>query len=320
MPRADQKLTAHEQAWERAEILHRDISIGNIIIDIDSLATKRPKGLLCDWDLSKSKDRIGRTTQTVRSGTWAFMSGPSLAYPLKPPEVSDDLESIVNLMYWNALRFHKRDLSDSKYWNADAKEVGYNDRLARFVWKFFLDDEKYQSTQGALWIGGETKFYRYSKPKLPFRLAKKDMFKLLLEDLHQLCYKHYRSLDEDELEKYLPPAQTEEPSPEASPSPEAGPLMERQLIRVTRSPPPSELVSDPLANHAQLKVVLSSFVENRQGWSANDKTPDQFENLPDMIVVPDKQESFMFGKRKTREDDDTQEQPNKIRRTQWSRS
>lgn len=68
MPCIDKKPTAHEQAWERAEILHRDISIGNIIIDIDSLTTGgRPKGLLCDWDLSKSKAKIGRATQTLRS-------------------------------------------------------------------------------------------------------------------------------------------------------------------------------------------------------------------------------------------------------------
>ena len=38
---------AHKEAFENAKILHRDISVGNILITNDG------HGLLIDWDLSK---------------------------------------------------------------------------------------------------------------------------------------------------------------------------------------------------------------------------------------------------------------------------
>lgn len=43
-------LLAHEEAYKKARIVHRDISAGNIMID------KNGDGLLIDWDLSRSLD------------------------------------------------------------------------------------------------------------------------------------------------------------------------------------------------------------------------------------------------------------------------
>ena len=40
-------LTAHTLAYEKARILHRDVSAGNILI------TDNGSGILIDWDLSK---------------------------------------------------------------------------------------------------------------------------------------------------------------------------------------------------------------------------------------------------------------------------
>ena len=42
--------SAHKEAFEKAKILHRDISVGNIII------TERG-GLLIDWDLAKDTEK-----------------------------------------------------------------------------------------------------------------------------------------------------------------------------------------------------------------------------------------------------------------------
>lgn len=54
---------AHRDAWEKAGILHRDISIGNILIDATS-EPAAPRGLLADWDLSKHRDELdGAPTQ-----------------------------------------------------------------------------------------------------------------------------------------------------------------------------------------------------------------------------------------------------------------
>jgi thiamine kinase-like enzyme len=40
-------LTAHISAYENAQVLHRDVSAGNILI------TDNGSGILIDWDLSK---------------------------------------------------------------------------------------------------------------------------------------------------------------------------------------------------------------------------------------------------------------------------
>lgn len=54
----DSAFTAHRQAWEKAGILHRDISDGNIIIFI--LPDGSVKGLLIDWDMSKTAQELNK--------------------------------------------------------------------------------------------------------------------------------------------------------------------------------------------------------------------------------------------------------------------
>jgi hypothetical protein len=51
-------LQAHKDAWEKARILHRDISVGNIMIDVRS-TTMRPLGFLNDWDMAKWERDLG---------------------------------------------------------------------------------------------------------------------------------------------------------------------------------------------------------------------------------------------------------------------
>ena len=47
-------ISAHWEAWEKAGILHRDVSANNIMIDLNT-----DHGLLLDWDLSKPRDQVG---------------------------------------------------------------------------------------------------------------------------------------------------------------------------------------------------------------------------------------------------------------------
>ena len=58
-------LTAHISAYENAQILHRDVSAGNILITDDG------SGILIDWDLSKVTPEVEakprRHSRTVRS-------------------------------------------------------------------------------------------------------------------------------------------------------------------------------------------------------------------------------------------------------------
>ncbi|KAH9000869.1 hypothetical protein EDB86DRAFT_3242278 [Lactarius hatsudake] len=83
-------ITAHTEAYERVQILHRDVSAGNILI------TENGSGILIDWDLSKKvvKGGSGKQRQHSRTGTWQFMSIARLQdSSTRPHEVSDDLES-----------------------------------------------------------------------------------------------------------------------------------------------------------------------------------------------------------------------------------
>ena len=54
---------AHQDAWEKAHILHRDVSMGNILINVET-----GTGFLNDWDLCKYKDELDKpASQHVRS-------------------------------------------------------------------------------------------------------------------------------------------------------------------------------------------------------------------------------------------------------------
>lgn len=49
---------AHSEAWAGAGILHRDISIGNIMIDVEPSDEVLWSGFLTDWDLCKYKEDL----------------------------------------------------------------------------------------------------------------------------------------------------------------------------------------------------------------------------------------------------------------------
>ena len=56
-------MTAHTEAYDRTQILHRDVSAGNILI------TDEGSGILIDWDLSKKVVRDGSAKQRQHSRT-----------------------------------------------------------------------------------------------------------------------------------------------------------------------------------------------------------------------------------------------------------
>ena len=55
--------------WEACNLLHCDVSAGNILIhnprDLDKPETNEVVGLLADWDLAKTEDEL--TTRSVSS-------------------------------------------------------------------------------------------------------------------------------------------------------------------------------------------------------------------------------------------------------------
>ncbi|KAK0470341.1 uncharacterized protein EV420DRAFT_108287 [Desarmillaria tabescens] len=94
-------MEAYQKAYELAGILHRDISVGNIMM---TLNREYRRGLFIDWDHCVLVDRVCGSSRISRTGTWPFVS----AYLLENPDVEhtfvDDRESALYVLVWVALR------------------------------------------------------------------------------------------------------------------------------------------------------------------------------------------------------------------------
>ncbi|KAA1467234.1 hypothetical protein DENSPDRAFT_832229 [Dentipellis sp. KUC8613] len=95
-------LIAHWDAYNRAEILHRDVSGGNILIVDEG---EKTKGILIDWDLSKGKKAQPTARRKWRTGTWQFISAALLDDTSKLHEYCDDLESFAHVITYFILRY-----------------------------------------------------------------------------------------------------------------------------------------------------------------------------------------------------------------------
>ncbi|KAG2370342.1 hypothetical protein BDR07DRAFT_1179562, partial [Suillus spraguei] len=85
----------YKDAFELAKVLHRDLSVGNIVI-------YKGEGYLIDWDLSKLLNIQG-PQQTTHTGTWHFMSAYITKHKYAIHTVKDDLESSFYGVLWTAL-------------------------------------------------------------------------------------------------------------------------------------------------------------------------------------------------------------------------
>ncbi|KAI0631767.1 hypothetical protein C8Q77DRAFT_1211054 [Trametes polyzona] len=107
-------IIAHKDAVNKAKIMHRDISGGNILIypRATSFGNSGKKhvawrGLLADWELSKPIGGVhdDRARQPERTGTWQYMSVAILLDHSKVVEISDELESFFHVLLYYALRY-----------------------------------------------------------------------------------------------------------------------------------------------------------------------------------------------------------------------
>ncbi|KAH9884202.1 hypothetical protein C8Q73DRAFT_669856 [Cubamyces lactineus] len=102
---------AHQEAVEKVNIVHRDVSGGNILI-LPSVTPERKKitwnGLLADWELSKpihEAEPLIRPRQPPRTGTWQFLSVGMLTENPKTVEIPDELESYLHVLLYFAVRY-----------------------------------------------------------------------------------------------------------------------------------------------------------------------------------------------------------------------
>ncbi|KAI0794694.1 hypothetical protein C8Q74DRAFT_1366107 [Fomes fomentarius] len=173
-------LRAHFYAYTEAGVLHRDISVGNIMINP---VTRR--GVLIDWDLSRLVEHLGSgPVEPERSGTWSTRSALMLQYPRKPCRLSDDLESIVHAYRHLTLRYHLTDVTP---------------KLRSFIETTYEEVMKFN---GVL-IGGSTKLGQFASAQSPFRVIKNPHLQSVLDALAKGCFSFYDQINLDRMqEKY----------------------------------------------------------------------------------------------------------------------
>ncbi|EJF58077.1 hypothetical protein DICSQDRAFT_149368 [Dichomitus squalens LYAD-421 SS1] len=186
-------LSAHQDSWEKADVLHRDVSYNNILI----YETKNDngdiirKGLLADWDLSKYKEYMipgFGPRQPDRTGTWYFRSAVSQRYPRKPYAVSDDIESFVHVYHYCVLRFH---------------ETAQSKTLMDTIRSTYEYVER-RAEDGA-YVGGFVKFEQMRIPHSVISPRNNETLRTLLELLAGICATHYATIDAEEFDRLYTP-------------------------------------------------------------------------------------------------------------------
>ncbi|OSD00222.1 hypothetical protein PYCCODRAFT_1393825 [Trametes coccinea BRFM310] len=101
-------IIAHEDAYKKAKIIHRDISVGNILMIPPNGKNGKTtyQGLLADWELSKRLDDYqAEARHPDRTGTWQFMSVHIQDHPHAQVEIADELESFLHVIIYCAIRY-----------------------------------------------------------------------------------------------------------------------------------------------------------------------------------------------------------------------
>ncbi|KAH8115734.1 hypothetical protein DFH11DRAFT_1507170, partial [Phellopilus nigrolimitatus] len=155
-------------AHEKCNMLHRDVSLNNVILVRDP-KTGRRKGVLIDWELSTVADN-GRARDYNRSGTWAFMSAAALDAQFNfRHSIKDDMESMLYIVLYCCVRWlphnepgklgHKMHKFFDQYDNEeDDTMVGGDAKNSEMVTRKFTRSFVFEDVQTQAWI---TKAFNY---------------------------------------------------------------------------------------------------------------------------------------------------------------
>ncbi|KAI0739851.1 hypothetical protein C8Q80DRAFT_1200609 [Daedaleopsis nitida] len=165
----------------KEDVLHRDISGGNILIYPRVICTADGsrwlwwKGVLTDWELSKGITATKQPRQPERTGTWQYMSVALLTEISKVVEIPDDLESFFYVILYHAVRYLKSNCIDIPIW------------LEEFFDCFTVEEDTYlcgDKKKTAIEIGKLPPGSAKSKTPLHFSTAMDNVISILLRCFH----------------------------------------------------------------------------------------------------------------------------------------
>ncbi|KAI0090942.1 hypothetical protein BDY19DRAFT_932555 [Irpex rosettiformis] len=122
---------ASEKSFEIG-LLHRDISIGNVMANFEDDGKTFVEGILNDWDHFGYVSSNNQVRSIHRSGTWPFMSIEILRNPNVRHSIRDEMQSIFWVFLYGTFRFF--DNNDAIIWDLffDKKRKNVEGRVEYF--------------------------------------------------------------------------------------------------------------------------------------------------------------------------------------------
>ena len=139
----------HYASYKRGRVLHRDLSVNNLMIDWDR-GNERHIGILSDWDLASLIDESNKVVPTHlkhRTGTVPFMSINLLSESPPPHRYFHDLESFFYILVWASVHFnieeHRCERPQNKFlrWNSADLEAVSDTKTS-----FIMNPDDYESS------------------------------------------------------------------------------------------------------------------------------------------------------------------------------
>ncbi|KAG7440550.1 uncharacterized protein BT62DRAFT_581245 [Guyanagaster necrorhizus] len=226
-------IIAHEKAVIKVQIMHRDISVGNILITED--CNGHIGGILIDWDLSKSIKDLNKGPRSIeRTGTWQFIFVHLLLDRTAVHSVSDDLESFVHVLTWVILRFTPSALTADKL--ASLLKQLYEEA------EDILDDS---AVSGGYTVrGGQTK-----RTTLATALMVLQQMKLLNKNLDRLLTTLLRGFGV----RY-------------------GSELHVNVMVLEKNPPATQALLGRIQSHKWILEAVTAALNDRSAWPANDRS------------------------------------------------
>ncbi|KAL6306265.1 hypothetical protein BKA93DRAFT_895462 [Sparassis latifolia] len=279
-------LTAHQQAFEKLRLLHRDVSIGNVMIveRFDGIEFVRI-GYLCDWELSKSipdGDATQVARQPDRTGTWQFMSALSLQNPYKPITLQDDLEAFFHLVLYMAVRFLPHNIGDAN--------------VGTFIYRYFDDadplDRQFYVCGEKKWSTIQSGLLTFKTKPITFGDDANYPMNDLLETLLPWFSAYYAVIGHDHPQLVKPPEPAADPQNSVDDPLDNMPQRLRQILQInsvkdgmhrprktTRNKDAqmqeNRKLAQSLNGHSEICSLFRTMLADPKRWQSHDKTLDK---------------------------------------------